>query len=436
MSEFEGDSTLLAHSTINRLDTRNNHAVNQTSLNVLNVKKGHKTHIQKQFQEFGKQQIHQNQIYLHQQQQQQQQQVSNGVYGNMTGSKSTVSFQSQSSSVQQQHMYDNFQPHYRNSNFNNSQASFHSNNNQWYNGNDLSTDAENYDGFSNYTTTPEIHQQNQWNSNDIIADLEEENQLLILEINKFKKFRELNEVLIEENEILREKLEILKENNETKSISQNDESLKLKQELINLKHINDNQMLKIETFKREKQRFELELESMNQEITKLKLINIENKKAKDKQIESLKLENDDLAKELDILYQKNESASTSLQSTPKSSTITPSSSTTTNSDFSTSFKLPPSQSVPQPQRTPPQNQSKTFPTMNSQYSNEELINDLLMTIRQLKSDNEVLITEKENIAINLARQKKFVKRFVDSRPHGKVKLRNGLNIVETVDVLI
>lgn len=418
MSGFEGDSTSLANSMYNSLDTRRNDGLQHTSLNVLNVKKGHRTQIQKQFQQFNKQQQYQQQ----QRQQHQDSLNSNGLIGSRIGigSKSSLSFHSQSSLQHPRNSFDFIPPVYKQS-MNGSTTSFHSNNQavvpqgQWFSGNDLNNDnSEDFDGFSSYTVSPEVNDHSEWNSHyRRVQELEAENQVLMEEINKFQEFKELNEVLIEESDILREKLAILKENTEYANTNRDGDLIKLQQ-------LNKEQEQKIDDHAKEKESFELKLEAMTQEITKLKLIHIESNRAKTKQIETLKEENEELLKELEVYYQKGtSSALTSLESTPKSSPM--------EYNYNSAST----------QETPPEVHQKTFQQGTLPYNNEELVADLLITIRQLKSENEMLVEQKENISSNLVRQKKFVKKFASgNRSNNKVKVRKGLSIVESIDVLI
>jgi DNA repair exonuclease SbcCD ATPase subunit len=304
---------------------------------------------------------------------------------------------------------------------NGSTTSFHSNNQavvpqgQWFSGNDLNNDnSEDFDGFSSYTVSPEVNDHSEWNSHyRRVQELEAENQVLMEEINKFQEFKELNEVLIEESDILREKLAILKENTEYANTNRDGDLIKLQQ-------LNKEQEQKIDDHAKEKESFELKLEAMTQEITKLKLIHIESNRAKTKQIETLKEENEELLKELEVYYQKGtSSALTSLESTPKSSPM--------EYNYNSAST----------QETPPEVHQKTFQQGTLPYNNEELVADLLITIRQLKSENEMLVEQKENISSNLVRQKKFVKKFASgNRSNNKVKVRKGLSIVESIDVLI
>lgn len=195
---------------------------------------------------------------------------------------------------------------------------------------------------------------------------------------RIKELEQENEKLIEENEELHKNKEA-----QSKTISDENEVL------------------------------QSQLDAVRMELNKLKLEHNSMKKSHESDMKKLKDKNNELQVQLE---NASEMTSRSNETTPNGSPRT-----VTGSSGATAQSFPES--------------SKILQQAQSNIENNDLIQDLLETIKYLKAGNNVLQKQNGDLVVKLTKDKKMLKKLVNSTRH-QAKIRKGFNVLESVDTFI
>lgn len=376
----------LQQSDFHSIDASRIEGLKNTSLSVLNSKKTHKTQTQKQFQQYHQQQLNQQQL-------------------------------------NQQQRQSHFRPLQQNPYHQGSQQPQHAGHPQYaqpqyYNTmapppslrppGSMSRQSFNSMTSSNYSQShvPSMLPQGEWSgnlsptkspslrmgsftSNTQFAPPQQEYKAVSpvlstsewdrpFQEERIKELEQENEKLIEENEELHRNTEV-----QSKAICEENGQL------------------------------QTQLDSVKMELNKLKLEHNSMKKSHESEFKKLKDKNNELQVELENASEMN---SRSTETTPNGSPRTVSG----NSE-STSQPFPES--------------SKILQQAQSNIENNDLIQDLLETIKYLKAGNNVLQKQNDDLIVKLNKDKKMLKKLVNSTRH-QAKIRKGFNVLESVDTFI
>lgn len=244
-------------------------------------------------------------------------------------------------------------------------------------------------------------------------------RLLVLE-EENAQLREMNIQLREDNNLLlghiQEQSQSQKQQN---SSMRKDESEELKQ-LREQVELQDAELRKLSQNKAE---LEAQVAHLSENVTKLKLVSKTSQDKKDKVIESLREDVQTLEKELDTLM--NSQVSTTRDTSPMASPLSSSENviktppTVCTEQFTSSF----------------QSGKKDLKNQMQMTMNEDLVQDLLHTIRSLRQDRDLLQQENIWLCKSSEKDKRLLKALANAKNH-KVKIRKGLTIVSHVDTLI
>jgi hypothetical protein len=248
----------------------------------------------------------------------------------------------------------------------------------------------------------------EWAIDDEIMDTHARLERLLVLEEENMQLREMNKQLREDNNML---LGHIQDDTRENAIEQMEEQLEAKEE-------------EVQKLNRMRQELEQQVMDLTDNVTKLKLISKTIQDKKDKEISSLREDVEALEKELDSAI---EEKSNTRDTTPINSPL----STSSKDDMAT--KTPPVNSVAT--FTSPFQGKKELKDQLNTTMKDDLVQDLVYTIRSLKSDCAILKSEKQLLMKNGEKDKRMIKLLATTRSH-QVKIRRGLTIVSHVDTLI
>lgn len=261
--------------------------------------------------------------------------------------------------------------------------------------------------------SPPMESGGAWFDNNIQEQLD---RLVLLEEENLQ-LREMNGQLREDNSML---LGHIQEDARAVDLKSMEEALEIKTQEIKL-------------LQQANAELEAQVVDMTQNMTKLKLITKTAQDKKDREIatlteevEVLEKEVDSLEKELDNIF--NRQVSTTRDTSPMASPLSSSSvkdDTQTPPNVATATFSSPFQS----------NGKKDTTQQMDSTMKEEVIQDLLATIRSLRSDMELVKSERLLLMKHGEKDKRIIKLLAGAKNH-KVKIRRGLTLVSQVDTLI
>jgi len=406
---YDAKENYLQQSDYYSIDTGRIDGLKNTSLSVLNSKKTHKTQIQKQFQQYQQHQLNQQRQsqfkpgpYQQQQQQQQQQQYpANSQYFNSMpppsmrppGAMSMQSLNSIGSSnysqgggYPQQYQQPQ-QPNY--SQYSVSQQQYPNHVPQ------MLPQGEWSSGRMSPTKSPSLRL-NSLSSNSQFPPPQQEYKSISPVLSQGEWDKPFQDERIKELELENEKL-----------MDQNDE-------LRNLNKTNSE-------IQAENDQLQSQLDSIKLELNKLKLEHNSMKETHKTEIKKLKDHNSELQNNLENMSFLNE----------KSTETTPNGSPKTVSKEYEHSVIDPSVSTTATAAT----SSKNLQQAQSNLENNELIQDLLETIKHLKTGNHILKNQNEELMDRMTKDKKYMKKLINSSRY-QTKIRKGFNVLESVDTFI
>ncbi|CCH41430.1 hypothetical protein BN7_971 [Wickerhamomyces ciferrii] len=394
---FEEKENHHQHPNFHLVDAGRTDGLKNTSLNVLNSKKSHKTQIQKQFQQFNQQRqsvrppphqqtYHQGPYQQYNQPQQQQTQYGNGPY------------------AQQQYFNSMPPPSIR------GVPPPGARSNQSLN----SIASSNY-GSSNHI--PSMLPQGEWYSSSARVSPNKSPSLRLSSLSSNTQFQPIQSDFKNTSPVLsqsgwetpfhEEKLKELEDANE-----------KLSRENEELRRMNE---AKYRVVNQENDQLQSNLDSVQLELHKLKLEHNSVKETHKMELKKLREKNCKLENDLDNLTNLAEKSN---ETTPNGS---PRTTISKNSDLDSSSSPNLMQSLPET--------SKTLQQAQSNIENNDLIQDLMETIKYLKADNNILLNQYEQLTNQVIKDKKLINRLSNVSRY-QTKIRKGFNILENVDTFI
>lgn len=393
---YDDKENYLQQSDFYSKDTNRINGLKNTSLSVLSSKRNHKTQTQKQFQQFHQSQLNQNRQsqfrpvqqgpYQQQTPQHPQQYAPHPQYFNSMpppslrppGAKSMQSLNSMTSSNYSQSPYN---PHHA----------------------------------SSQQHIPQMLPQGEWNGGRISPQRSPSLRLNSLSSNQMQfqapqqEYKNISPVLSQsewDKPFQDERIKELELENE-RLLEQNGELAKSSE-------------IKTRETKGDNDRLKSQLDSVSMELNKLKLEYNSVKETHKSELKKLKEKNSELQSNLENISIMNEKSN---ETTPNASpkTVGKEYETSSVATSTTTTTLPES--------------SKNLQQAQSNLDNNELVQDLLETIKYLKTDNSILRSQKEELKIKMTKDKKLMQKLVNSSRY-QIKIRKGFNVLESVDTFI
>lgn len=385
---YDEKENYLQQSDFYSVDAGRIDGLKNTSLSILNSKKTHKTHAQKQFQQYQQHQLNQHrqsQFRPLQQgpyQQQQPQYAPHPQYFNTMAPPSirppgARSMQSLNSVASSNYSQGGPNPHY--------QSQQHIPQmlpqGEWASGRMSPPKSPSLRLNSISSNSMQFHapQQEYKNISPVLSQSEWDRPF---QDERIKELELENEKLLDENEELKQNVEF-----KTRDIT------------------NDNDRLKTQ------------LSTVQMELNKLKLEHNSLKETHKSEVKKLKERNSELQNDLESMSYMNERSN---ETTPNGSPKT------LGKEYES---LNPANTTTLPES------SKHLQQAQSSLENNELVQDLLETIKYLKTDNHILRNQNDDLVTRMIKDKKYMQKLVNSSRY-QTKIRKGFNVLEAVDTFI